>query len=340
MRGPGRGAVGTPLSSAFTISEHVVRCSPSGPALGSQEAPCISNTRQNSGGYKDRTCAATSPSWLIPTTPTPDTTTRPPRNGSTARDPAARQGRLARGGLAHGVRRARADPDGAVHLLRRGRPGGRTAAPDGAEHRRPDDHAVRHRGAEGVLPAQDPLRRDRLRDRLQRARRGDGPGGAQDQGRKGRRRGHRPLHRQRAEDLDDQRATPPTGSGSPVRTDPDAPTPQGHHHAPRADLRPRLLLHPHQHPRLARHHRQLLREHPRPRLAPGGRGEQGLAVDHQPAQPRTRHPRRTRHHGDPRPARRPALGHGRPSSADGHRVADLPWVRRRPSPRPTPDSTR
>lgn len=32
------------------------------------------------------------------------------------------------------------------------------AAADGAQHRRPDDHAVRHRGAEVVLPAARPLR--------------------------------------------------------------------------------------------------------------------------------------------------------------------------------------
>ncbi|MFF9885437.1 MULTISPECIES: acyl-CoA dehydrogenase family protein [Streptomyces] len=60
---------------------------------------------------------------------------------------------------------------------------------------------------------------------------------------------------------------------------------QGHHHAAGADVRPRLLLHPDPHPR----------------------GERGPAADHQPAQPRTRHPRRARHHGDPRAARRTAL---------------------------------
>ena len=56
------------------------------------------------------------------------------------------------------------------------------------QHRRPDDHAVRHRRAEGVLPAEDPCRRDSLLHRLHRAERRDRPGRARDQGRGRRRR--------------------------------------------------------------------------------------------------------------------------------------------------------
>ena len=62
----------------------------------------------------------------------------------------------------------------------------------------PDHPAVGHRGAEEVLPAQDPLGRDRLVPGLQRARRRLRPGQPRHQGRARRRRvGH-----QRPEDLD------------------------------------------------------------------------------------------------------------------------------------------
>ena len=55
--------------------------------------------------------------------------------------------------LAQGVRRPGPRPDRAVHLLRRVDAGRRAGADAHDQHRRPDDHELRHRRAEGVLPA-------------------------------------------------------------------------------------------------------------------------------------------------------------------------------------------
>ena len=105
--------------------------------------------------------------------------------------------RLARRRLAEGVRRPRLRPDGAVHLLRRGAAGRRAGAVPHDQHRRADDHAVRHARAEELLPAAHPRGRVLLLDRLHRARGRHRPRVAQDAGRARRRRvGH-----QRAEDL-------------------------------------------------------------------------------------------------------------------------------------------
>ena len=48
--------------------------------------------------------------------------------------------------------------DRAVHLLRRVDARRRAGADAHDQHRRPDDHALRHRRAEGLLPAEDPRR--------------------------------------------------------------------------------------------------------------------------------------------------------------------------------------
>ena len=69
------------------------------------------------------------------------------------------------------------------------------------------------RRAEGVLPAEDPRRRDRLRDRLQRARRGHRPRRAEDRAAVTRRRPATTWSTARRSGP--PTATPPTGSGSP-----------------------------------------------------------------------------------------------------------------------------
>ena len=74
--------------------------------------------------------------------------------------------RPARHRLAQGIRRPGARADRAVHLLRRGAALGLPAALPHARHRRPDADAPRQRRAAPRVPAEDPARRDALRDRL------------------------------------------------------------------------------------------------------------------------------------------------------------------------------
>ena len=80
------------------------------------------------------------------------------------------------------------------------RPRGRCAGavPDD-QHRRQDDHGVRHARAAGSLPAEDRGRRDPLLDRVLRARRRHRPGIAAHVRRPGRRR----IRDQRPEDVDE-----------------------------------------------------------------------------------------------------------------------------------------
>ena len=114
--------------------------------------------------------------------------------------------------VAPGVRRARADQaapgrphGGAGH---RGRPlrqrQRHVRHQDGRQH----GADVGHRGAEAPVPAADPVRRGPLVPGLLRAGRGLRPGLAADPRRRGRRR----LGARRAEDLDLDRPTAPTGS--------------------------------------------------------------------------------------------------------------------------------
>ena len=67
-----------------------------------------------------------------------------------------------------------------------------------AQHRRPDDHELRHRLAEGVLPPEDPRRRHPLLHRLLRAAGRHRPRRPADPGRPRRRR----VRHQRPEDVD------------------------------------------------------------------------------------------------------------------------------------------
>ena len=176
------------------------------------------------------------------------------------RDPPARHRRLARHRLADGVRRPGPLDDRAADLhRRRGRLRRTDPLPD-AQHGRADDHALRHRRAEGRVPAQDPPGRAALLDRLLRARLRHRPGLAQDQGRpRGRRVGH-----QRPEDVD--LADPVRRldlAGLPHRSRP-AP-PQGAVDDPGAGRRDGLLLHAGAHRGRRRHERDVLRGRPRAR---------------------------------------------------------------------------
>ena len=136
--------------------------------------------------------------------------------------PDHRQGRLAGHRLAHRVRRAGAAGHRPVHLLRRDAPGRRPVPLRHREHGRPDDHAVRHRGAEAVLPPRHPLRRGQLRHRLHRARGRHRSGVAAHPGRARRRH----LRGERGQDLH-QRRRQADYVWLAVRTDPDAPKHKG-----------------------------------------------------------------------------------------------------------------
>ena len=197
------------------------------------------------------------------------------------RDQAARHRRVARHRLARGVGRPGPLDDRPADLHRRGRRLRRTDPLPDAQHGRADDHALRHRRAEGVLPAEDPRRRPALLDRLLRARLRHRPRLAQDQGGpRGRRVGD-----QRPEDVD--LADPVRRldlAGLPHRPRP-AP-PQGALDDPGADRRRRVLLHAGAHGRGGVDERDVLRGRARPGGQPGRRAERRLAADHQPAQPR------------------------------------------------------
>ena len=118
-------------------------------------------------------------------------------------------------------------------------------------------------GAEGLLPAEDPGRRDPLRDRLHRARRGHRPRVAQDPGRARRRR----VRDQRAEGLhlarDRRRLHLARGAHRPERQEA-----QGHldHHRP--DGHARLQGRADQEHGRPRHERHVLRGRARPGREP------------------------------------------------------------------------
>ena len=143
--------------------------------------------------------------------------------------------------------------DGRPDLQRRGldrqRPG---AVPD-HQQRRADDHGVRHRRAEEVLPAQDRRRRSALLDRLLRAGRGHRPRRAADH--RGARR--RRLRDQRPEDVDqpDRLRGLRVAGGAHQPGGQEAPR---HLDADRADHRRGLLLDAGAHHGRRRHQRHLL----------------------------------------------------------------------------------
>ena len=200
---------------------------------------------------------------------------------------AHRQGRLARHRVAQGVRRPGPPRHRPVHLLRRDPPG-RCAVPvRDREHGGPDDHAVRQRRAEELLPPRHPGRRGQLRHRLHRARGGHGPGLVAHAGRARRRR----VRRERGQGLHERRRhgglRVAGGAHQPGR-----PQAQGHLHPVHVDRLARLLVEPHRHRGGRPDHGHLLLRRPRARRATGGGRERGLADDHHPAQPRAGGPGR------------------------------------------------
>ena len=163
---------------------------------------------------------------------------------------------------------------------RRGRLRGADPLPD-PEHRRAHDHALRHRGAEGVLPAPHPGRGAALLDRLLRARLGHRPRLAAHQGGA---RGRR-VRDQRPEDVDLAHPVRRLAlAGLPHRPRPAAA--QGSVHDPGARRLPRLLLHPGAHGGRGRHQRDLLRGRAGAGGQPRRRAQRRLVADDQPAQPR------------------------------------------------------
>ena len=175
-----------------------------------------------------------------------------------------------------------APADGRADLQRRGLDRQRAGAVPDDQQRRADDHGLRHRRAEEVLPAQDRRGRAALLDRLLRARRGHRPGRAAHHRRARRRR----LRHQRPEDVDqpDRLRRLRLAGGAHQPGSQEAP---GHLDAHRADHRRGLLVDAGAHDVGRRHQRDLLPGRPGARHQPGRRGERGLEAGHQPAQPRT-----------------------------------------------------
>ena len=214
--------------------------------------------------------------------------------------------RLARGGLAHRLRRPRIRPDRTADLRERGGAGRHPAARRHPADRRPGAAGTRHPVAAGLLPAADPRGRDPLRHRLHRARGRHRPGRAAHQRGPGRRR----VRGQRAEDLHHRRPRRRLHLARLPHRPGRAQAP-GDHHPDREHRRPRVLLDPDHHPRRRPpRQRDLLRSRARPGPDAGRRRERRLAADHQPAQPRA---------GDARPGRADRRD-GRPGRAVGRRA--------------------
>ena len=174
-----------------------------------------------------------------------------------------------------------------------------------------DDHALRHPGAEGVLPAQDRGRRAALLHRLLRAR--------------GRHRPRRAAH-QRRRDGDDYVINGQKMWTSLIqyadyvwlacRTDPEAKKHKGISMLIVPTDRRRLLVDAGAHDGGSGHQRHLLPGRPGAGVRAGRRRERRLAADHQPAQPRARRAHLGRRRSSPRCARC-ASGRRTPSCRTG-----------------------
>ena len=195
------------------------------------------------------------------------------------------QGRVADPELAQGVRRPGPLADGLADLHRRGRHRRRAGAVPDDQQRGADDHGLRHRRAEEVLPAQDRRRRAALLDRLLRARRRHRPG--QPAHHRGARR--RRLRDQRPEDVDqpDRLRRLGLAGGAHQPRGQEAPR---HLDAGRADHRRGLLLDARAHHGRCGHQRHLLLRRAGAGDQPDRRGERRLEAGDQPAQPRAGRP--------------------------------------------------
>ena len=196
--------------------------------------------------------------------------------------PDHRQGRLAGHRLAHRVRRAGPAGHRPVHLLRRDAPGRRPVPLRHREHGRPDHHAVRHRGAEAVLPAP---RSCPARSTSPSATPSPRPAPIWPRCAPGPCATATSYVVERGQDLH-QRRRQADYVWLAVRTDPDAPKHKGISILCVPTTAPGFawnIIHtvggPH-------HHRHLLRRRAGPGHHAGGGGERGLADDHHPAQPR------------------------------------------------------
>ena len=175
-------------------------------------------------------------------------------------------------------------PDRAVRLLRRVDARGRAGADAHDQLGRADDHALRHRGAEAVLRAEDPRGRDPLRDRLHRARRRHRPRVAEDPGGARRRR----VRHQRPEGLHEPRERRRLHLARGAH-EPRGEEAQGHLDHHRADRHARLPVRADRQLRRDQHEHHVLRRRARSGRQPRRRGERRLGAHHQPAQPRARH---------------------------------------------------
>ncbi len=131
------------------------------------------------------------------------------------------------------------------------------------EHRRPHDHAVRHRRAEVVLPPRHPGRRGQLRHRLHRARGRHRPGLAADPGRARRRR----VRRERGQGLHERRRHGRLRLAGRAHQPRRRPSTRASPSWPCRTDSPGLLLEPHRHRGRRPDHGHLLLRRPRPGAA-------------------------------------------------------------------------
>ena len=243
------------------------------------------------------------------------------RRGAPAHLEADVRRRLGRHRLAQGVRRPGPLGDRAVHLLRRVDARRRAGADAHAQHRRPDDHGVRHRRAEGRLPAA--ILAGDIHFCIGYSEPGAGTDLASLQDARGARR--------RAYVINGQKMWTSLSSDADycwlaVRTDPDAAKHKGIS----------MILVPMDTPG---HHAVAAQPARRPTtstrcssttcVVPAGerrrRREQRLEADHQPAQPRAGHAVRERRAWSARSPRSREYAQ-ETKLPDGRRVIDQPWV--------------
>ena len=167
----------------------------------------------------------------------------------------------------------------AVHLLRGGAAGERAHPAGDAQHGRADARGLRHRGTEAEVPARDPGRHRRVRDRLLRTRRGKRSGVAAHHRCARRRR----LRHQRPEDVHQRRRIRRLHLARGAHGS-DGQEAQGHNDLHRADLVAGLLVQTAAHHARRIHVLHVLRRRAGARQRSRGRRERGLAADHHAAE--------------------------------------------------------